>query len=287
MCHNLARKHAIQGGVARCEEKPLPITSSAEPDFSVEQIELFAAVLRHMNERGVPYVVSGAAALRQHTGIARNTKDLDLFVPAESVQAALESLQEEGFETEVNDPVWLAKAHRGEYFVDIITGMSNAVIVVDQSWIERGVPCEMFGVPIKVLAPEELVASKLFVTRRERFDGADVAHVIYGTRGNFDWQRVLDIVGEHWEIVLWSMLLFHYVYPAHAGYIPRRTWDDLIGRLRDSLDHPDPHARFRGSLIDPPMFNIDMAEWGLPNLLEEYRERRTPKLEPLAEKPAA
>ena len=269
------------------DDKPLPITSSADPDFTPEQIELFHAVLQHMNEQGVPYVVSGAAALREHTGIARNTKDLDLFLPAEHIGKALQSLQDEGFETVVKDPVWLAKAHRGEYFVDLITGMSNAVILVDQSWIDRGIPSVQFGVPVKVLAPEELIASKVFVTRRERFDGADIVHVIHGTRGKLDWQRILDLLGEHWEMLLWSLLLFHYVYPANAGYVPRAVWDCLLRRLRTQLDHPDPKARFRGSLVDPPMFNIDMVEWGLPNVMEEYRARCLSRLEKPAEEPAA
>ena len=273
--------------MALTEDKPLPVTSSADPDFSPEQIELFHAVLQHMKERNVPFVVAGAASLRQHTGIARNTKDLDLFLPAEHVQAALQSLEEEGFETEVNDPVWLAKAHRGEYFVDLITGMSNAVIMVDQSWIDRGIPCDQFGVEVKVLAPEELIASKLFVTRRERFDGADIAHVVYGTKGRIDWDRVLHLVGEHWEILLWTLLLFHYIYPAHADYVPRRIWNDLLGRLRGELEHPDGKARFRGSLIDPPMFNIDMTEWGLPNVLEEYRAQRLAQIDLREEEPAA
>ena len=187
----------------------------------------------------------------------------------------------------MNDPVWLAKAHRGEYFVDLITGMSNAAIVVDQSWIDRGISCDQFGVQVKVLAPEELIASKVFVTRRERFDGADLAHVIYGTKGRMDWDRVLHLLGEHWEMLLWTLLLFHYVYPAHAHYVPRRIWDDLLGRRHALLDQPDPKARFRGSLIDPPMFNIDMKEWGLPNLLEEYRAQRLEQIKQQAEEPAA
>src|SRR5690349_18534304 len=229
-----------------CEDKPLPVSSSTPPQFAPEQEQLFRQVLMHFNERRIPYTVSGAFALSQHTGICRDTKDLDLFLPAEYVQEALRSLQEEGFETEVNDPVWLAKAHRGEYFVDLITGMSNAVILVDQSWIDRGIPSEIFGVAARILAPEELIASKLFVSRRERFDGADIVHVIYGTRGKIDWQRVLSLLGEHWEMLLWALVLFHYVYPANSDYVPRSLWDDLLGRLRAQLDQPDPNALFRG-----------------------------------------
>jgi predicted nucleotidyltransferase len=268
--------------VPGADAKPLPISSSTPPEFAPEQVKLFHAVLQHLNETRVPFVAAGAAALQLHTGICRNTKDLDLFLPAEHVSAALRSLEEEGFVTEVPDPVWLAKAHRGEYYVDLITGMSNAVVIVDRSWIERGVPSDIFGVPVKVLAREELIASKLFVTRRERFDGADIAHVIFAGRGHLDWQRLLDLVGEHWEILLWALVFFNYVYPAHPDYVPRWLWDDLLGRMRESLDHPDRAAPFRGSLIDPMMFAIDVSEWGMDDLLERYRAKRRPKLSPAA-----
>ena len=191
---------------------------------------------------------------------------------------ALRHLQEEGFETEVRDPVWLAKAHRDGFYVDLITGMSNAIITVDQSWIDRGSDAVVLGVPTRVLAAEELIASKLFVNFRERFDGADIVHIIYGTRGRLDWQRLRQLVGEHWELLLWELMLFRYVYPAQQDYVPRRS----VGRpalapaARTGLASPRP--AFRGSLIDEKMFAIDVQEWGMDNLLQEQREQREPKI---------
>jgi hypothetical protein len=278
--NNTGGKVYIQAWVPNHDEKPLPVSTSKPPVFPPEQERLFREVLQLMNTSKIPYVVSGAFALGQHTGIWRNTKDLDLFLAPEDVPVALHKLQEAGFVTEVRDPVWLAKAHRGEFFVDLITGMSNAVITVDRSWIERGSPADVIGVPSRVLAPEELIASKLFVTRRERFDGADIIHVIHGTHGRLDWNRVLNIVGEHWMIVLWAMVLFQYTYPAHCDYIPREVWDDLLGRLRGELDSPNPRAHFRGSLIDENMFAIDIHEWGMANLIEYHRSLRGEKLLP-------
>ena len=99
------------------------------------------------------------------------------------------------------------KAHRDEFFVDLITGMSNAAIVVEDSWIQRAKPAVIHDVSTRVLAAEELICSKLFVTRRERFDGADIAHVIFGTQGKVDWRRVLDIIGENWEMLFWALVL--------------------------------------------------------------------------------
>lgn len=255
------------------QDKPLPVSSSRPPLFAPEQEQLFREVLTMLNDCAIPYVVSGAFALQQHTGICRDTKDLDAFLTAADVPRALDCLSHAGFECEIRDPVWLAKAHRNGFFVDLITGMSNGVVRVEPSWIERGSTAEIVGVKTKVLAPEELIASKLFVTRRERFDGADIAHVIYGTRGHLDWDRILALAGEHWEVVLWALVLFHYVYPSHADFVPRRVWDDLLSRFRDALSRPDGQTPFRGSLIDENMFAIDVLEWGMDDILGKERAR--------------
>ena len=45
-----------------------------------------------------------------------------------------------------------------------------------------------------------------------------------------------------------------------------------------SLLNPDPCARFRGSLVDENMFAIDVKEWGLDDLLSEYRACRARKI---------
>lgn len=251
-----------------------PKTSSLPAEAPEEQIKLFRDVLEALERSSVPYTVSGAFALRQHTGIGRQTKDLDLFVTAANSEAALECLRSEGMECEVVDPVWLAKARRGDYFVDLITGMSNGLITVEDSWIERSHPVVVYGVTTRVLAPEELVASKIFVTRRERFDGADIAHVIYGTYGEFDWRRELELVGEHWEMLLWCLVLFRYIYPGQSHYVPSEIWRELLKRFEHAVQNPDPKAKFRGSLVDDNMFAIDVNEWELPNVLAERRAQR-------------
>lgn len=252
----------------------LPETSSEPLRLPKEQHLLFREILTLFEKKKIPFAVAGAFALREHTGICRDTKDLDLFLTAENSDVALELLREEGFRCEICDPVWLLKAHRDGFFVDLITGMSNATIAVEDSWIERAKPAEIHGVPTRVLAAEELLASKLFVTRRERFDGVDIAHVVYGTRGKLDWQRILSLSGEHWEMLFWALVLFHYCYPAHTDFVPAELWQELTRRFQEEISRPDKNARFRGSLIDDKMFAIDLNEWGLDNLMQEYRQRR-------------
>jgi len=228
---------------------------------------MFRETLMQLNRCRVPYVVSGAFALQVHTGIWRATKDLDLFLTPEDMPAALRCLRKNGFRCEVKDPVWLHKAHRHGFFIDLITGMSNAVITVDRSWIENARPAMVLDVRARVLAAEELLASKLFVVRRERFDGADIAHIIYASQGKLDWERILALVKEHWEILLFALVLYRYVYPAYSHYVPSWVWQRLLVRFSNELTDRNPAAQFRGSLVDDKMFAIDVSEWGMEDIL--------------------
>ncbi len=270
--NNVPVKSVIEIIMPLEHEESLPVSSSRSPVFCHEQEEFFGRVIEVMGRNHVQVAVAGAFAVHEHTGIWRATKDIDLFLPAQEAPRALKLLEKAGFTTEIMDPVWLAKVRQGGHFVDLIAGMSNAVIRVDYSWIKRARPCELFGTQMRVLAPEELIASKVFVARRERFDGADICHIIYGTKGSFEWCRLMHLVGEHWEMLFWYLVLYHYTYPAHSDYVPREIWDELLQRFTVELRHPNINMKFRGSLIDDKMFAIDVAEWGQRSILEEQRQ---------------
>lgn len=281
---NRGSQGCIESQTCMCQgaRKPTPDeaaeTSSVPAIIPKEQQALFWEVLSILEHSRISYAVAGAYALKAHTGISRNTKDLDLFLTAANAQVALDHLRNRGFECEICDAVWLYKVHRNSYFVDLITGMSNAVILVADSWIERAIPALIEGVQSRVLAAEELLISKLFVTCRERFDGADIAHIIYGRHGRLDWQRILLLAGEHWEMLFWALVFFRCAYPAQTSYVPQNVWRELTRRFEDAIAHPDPRAQFRGSLIDEKMFAIDVKEWGLDNLLLHFRNRRLQNL---------
>jgi hypothetical protein len=245
-----------------------------ETELHADQERLYQDVLRLLTEHQVAFAVSGAFALQEHTRVRRPAKDLDIFLTSETAGIALDILSKHGFRCEVCDSVWLAKAHRNNFFVDFITGMSNAALAVTDVWITRSRPAVVLGVPTRILAAEELLVSKLFVVRRERFDGADIAHIIYTTGGRLDWGQILELSGAHWELLLWTLVLFRYVYPAQSHYVPLLVWTQLVNRLMLKLLNPDPSARFRGSLVDENMFAIDVNEWGLDDLLSEYRACR-------------
>jgi hypothetical protein len=261
--------------LAKPKSVKLPVSSSVSPKFPRAQETMFRETLMLLNRCRVPYVVAGAFALQVHTGIWRFTKDIDLFLAQEDVAAAICCLKEDGFLCRVKDPVWLHKAHRDGFFVDLITGMSNAAITVERSWIEHARPAMILNVRARVLAAEELLVSKLFVVRRERFDGADVAHIVYATHGRLDWNRIFALVDVHWEMLLFALVLYRYVYPAYSHYVPSWVWRKLLGSFSEELLNRSSSSPFRGSLVDDKMFAIDVAEWGMEDVLSHHREART------------
>jgi hypothetical protein len=68
--------------------------------------------------------------------------------------------------------------------------------------------------------------------------------------------------------------LYRYIYPAQTGYVPRYVWKKLLGQFQQEVEHPNPEAPFRGSLVDDNMFAIDVAEWGMDDILWRQRQER-------------
>ena len=71
------------------------------------------------------------------------------------------------------------------------TGASNGVARVDDLWFTHAVDAQLFDVPVQLCPAEEMMWSKGFVQERERFDGADVMHLIRELGSSLDWDRLL------------------------------------------------------------------------------------------------
>src|SRR4028119_74474 len=138
----------------------------------------YCQVLKTFTASGIPFLVGGAYAFERYTGIARHTKDLDLFVRRNDCPRILEVLSKAGYRTEVTLPHWLAKAFYGESFVDLIFNCANGYGAVDDIWFEHAIEEEVLGMPVRICPVEEMICSKAFIMARDRFDGADVAHLL-------------------------------------------------------------------------------------------------------------
>src|SRR5258708_29683787 len=114
--------------------------ASPVPHTTAPAREFYRSILRLLRAAGVRVLVGGAYALAAHTGVRRHTKDLDIFLRPEDLEAALAALARTGCRTEVTYPHWLAKAHGVGHFVDIIFNLGNGLSPIDDEWFRQAVP---------------------------------------------------------------------------------------------------------------------------------------------------
>jgi hypothetical protein len=235
-------------------------------DFWIPEAEreVYRRALEAVNAANVPYVVAGAYAIYEHTGIYRKTKDLDLFFEPGSIIAAAAALRGAGFVTKLEDTHWLAKAVMGDYFVDLIYGMGNGVETIDEDWMRYSRPGVLAATPVRIAPAEELIWHRLFINERHRHDMSDVVHLILCLGESLDWARLVKRTGEHWPLLLAQLLMFHYVYPAHRSNVPEWVLDELLQRAHDERKSEGPVDldMTRGPLVSRFSFEIDLREWG-------------------------
>jgi hypothetical protein len=235
-----------------------------------DERELYKLALDTLNRAAIPYVVTGAYAIYEYTGIYRDTTDLDVFAAPEHVVPAMEALREVGFRTRLEQPHWLAKGKMDGLFVDIIFGMGNGLALVDEDWYRHSRPAILAARQVRIAPAEELIWHRLFISERHRQDMADIAHLILCTGHRLDWERLVAKTGEHWPLLFAQLQMFDFIYPETGDRVPRWVMEELIERTRRDLDRPrsgDPVTR--GTLISRFSFAIDVNEWGLRDLRSE------------------
>jgi hypothetical protein len=185
-----------------------------------------------LNRANVPFLVGGAFAFIHQAGIDKSTKDLDIFARPGDVQRLLEACAAASYDTELVFSHWLAKIRSPEGFIDVIFSSGNGVATVDDGWFEHAKEREVLNVPVKIAPAEETIWSKAFVMERERYDGADVIHLVLALAEALDWKRLLQRFGPHWRVLLSHLILFGFVFPSERSRVPDWVMQELIGRLQ-------------------------------------------------------
>src|SRR3712207_595589 len=138
------------------------IDAKAEPTLKNPEAEAFyAEALRELTHLGIPFLLAGTYALSAHTGITRATKDLDIFCKAGDYPRILSHFKELGYAIEIEDERWLGKVYKGQHFFDVIFASSNGTMPVGDEWFENARHIEVFGSPVRIVGPTELVWSKI------------------------------------------------------------------------------------------------------------------------------
>jgi hypothetical protein len=170
-----------------------------------------------------------------------------------------------GCDTEITFPHWLGKARCGEDLVDIIFSSGNGVAAVDDLWFTYAVDETVLGLPVRLMPPEEMIWSKGFIMERERYDGADIAHVIHARAEALDWRRLVGRFGRHWRVLLSHLVLFGFIYPAERARIPPWVMNELTRRVaRETASVPVAASApvCRGPLLSRAQYLVDIEERG-------------------------
>ncbi|MBI4525548.1 MAG: hypothetical protein HY695_17255 [Deltaproteobacteria bacterium] len=228
----------------------------------------YREALTTLRDSRMEFLVGGAYSMLQYAGIARNTKDLDIFIRPEDCDRILELLSGTGCRTQVMFPHWLGKAYCGSNYIDVIFSSGNAVAQVDDEWFAHAVEGDVLGIPVRFCPPEETIWSKAFVMERERYDGADIAHLIRACGKTLDWRRLLRRFGSHWRVLLSHLVLFEFAYPSEQSQVPEWVMRELTRRLHNDRENSGEADRIcQGTLLSREQYLVDIDQWG-------YRDAR-------------
>src|SRR5436189_1901763 len=227
-----------------------------------KRAEFYRRSMQVLQNANIPFLIAGAGAVRIYTGVSRQTKDFDLHLRPHHVDAALDAFARAGYKTAKIFPHWLAKAKCDRDCVDLIFRAGNGLCEVDDSWFDRAHDQDFLGLTVKLSAPEEILWMKAYIMERERFDGADVVHILESCAEKLDWSHLLCRFGPDWRVLLSHRVLFGYIYPGERDKIPAAVMDNLVARLRSERRTAGADRICRGTLLSRKQYLMDIQERG-------------------------
>jgi hypothetical protein len=246
-----------------------PLQTVSEPtgplgpiQLSHETVAFYQKAIDILDGAGIPFLVGGAYAFSQYTGIARHTKDFDLFLKRGDVERAMQVFRDESFEPEMRFDHWLAKVYGpGDLFVDLIFSSGNGIAEVDDLWFEFASSGRVFDRNVKLCPAEEMIWSKAFIQERERFDGADVAHIFKSRAEQMDWSRLIARFGQNWRVLYSHLVLFGYIFPDNRAMIPSWVMTELNTRIIEESTTAAPVDRVcNGPVLSRQQYLPDLAD---------------------------
>ncbi|MBI3463018.1 MAG: hypothetical protein HY000_08150 [Planctomycetes bacterium] len=262
--HSLFRKARASRGMVFAATGTSMMKPTIDQAARTARRAFFHDALRQLIQAQVPFLVGGAFAFEKYTGISRDTKDFDIFVLPGDAQQVLDVLAT-AYHTEMTYPHWLGKVISDDGFIDVIFSSGNGLSRVDAVWFDHAHEGIELDLPLRFCPPEETIWSKGFVMERNRYDGADIAHLLYARAEELDWKRLLWRFGPHWRLLLSHLVLFGFIFPDKRGSIPAWVMDELTGRLKAGDDAEDELAAIRicrGPLLSLLQYASDLERYG-------------------------
>ncbi|HVE79811.1 MAG TPA: hypothetical protein VNA89_13160 [Gemmatimonadaceae bacterium] len=233
------------------------------PEDDSRAAQFYREALRALLGAGVPFLVGGGYAFAAHTGIDRPHSDFDVFVREGDYTHALDVFAAAGYRCETTFPHWLGKVHCGDDVLDVIFSSGNGLSPVDDGWFAHAVAGIVHDLEVWLVGPEELIWTKAFIMERERFDGADVAHILLRRGHALDWEHLLARFGRHWRVLLAHCVLFGFFYPSERAKVPAWVQAELLRRMHQETATAPPSDRVcQGTLVSRGQYLEAVEHWG-------------------------
>lgn len=135
----------------------------------------------------VPFLLGGSLAAWARGG-SSSDHDVDFLVKPEDVERAIAALEQAGMRIEKPPEGWLLKAWDGDTLVDVIFQPASGPVSDDM--IERGEEREVLATPMRVMALEDVMVTKLMAMNETHLDFSGSLEIARPLREQVDWDQV-------------------------------------------------------------------------------------------------
>ena len=111
---------------------------------------------------------------------------------------------------------------------------------------------------MKIVSLEEMIWQKSYIMERERFDGADIAHLLLKCAERIDWEHLLTRFGPDWRVLLSHLVLFGFIYPSRIGSVPRDVMEELLRRLASEPQNGPSSKVCNGTFLSRNQYTSDV-----------------------------
>ncbi len=205
--------------------------NNGSPYIPPQRWGLYRPVIEDVQRAGLRFALGGGFAYSVYARRPRDTRDIDLFVRPQDREKLIRRVNALGFEDYHSrlpyDRSWIYRGYREGMIVDVIWQMVNRVSQVDDQWLDRAVEFNIHALPVRVLAVEELVWSKLYVLQRDRCDWPDLLSLLASQGPRIDWPHLLRIVDSDAALLGGVLSVFKWLCPAEASLLPAWIWPQM------------------------------------------------------------
>ena len=147
-----------------------------------------------LRDGGVAFMLGGSVACWARGG-PRSQNDVDLVVPPDEAEAALDVLEQAGMRTERPPEEWLYKAFDGDVVIDVIfepTGLPP----ITRDLIAAAEEMSVLAIGMPVMSIEDVLTGKLLSLSEQRLDYAPVVEIARALREKIDWPSLIERTSE-------------------------------------------------------------------------------------------